>query len=44
MDDHDATIKLTDCPLSEEEVTFTNKEGYTEVTNDDSEIESSEKN
>ena len=44
MDDHDATIKLTDCPLSEEEVTFTNKEGYTEVTNDNSEIESSEEN
>lgn len=40
----DVTITLTDCPLSEEEVTFTNKEGYTEVINSISEVYSSKEN
>lgn len=44
MDDHDTTIKLTDCPLSEEEVTFTNKDGYTEIINGITEVNSSKEN
>lgn len=44
MDDHDAAIKLTDCPLSEEEVTFTNREGYTEVIDGITEVDSSKEN